>query len=256
MDLTDAYENGAHIPGGTAYPAKWQAAAEAFRAGFEGAGHCDLSYGPGARHRYDLFAPQGAAAGLLVFIHGGYWKATSKDLWSHLAAGPLARGWAVAMPSYTLAPDAHISEITREIALAVEAAARGFTGPVVITGHSAGGHLTARMRCKGVLPDETAAMIQRVVPISPLSEMNAVLRIDPTEALAESPALLPDLHDIDTHVWVGGDERPVFLDQARWLSEAWGAGLTIDAGKHHFDVIEGMEQADSALMSALLDGVT
>ena len=46
-------------------------------------------------------------------------------------------------------------------------------------------------------------------------------------------------------VWVGGDERPVFLEQARWLSEAWGCGLVIDDGRHHFDVVDGLETPDS-----------
>ena len=64
-------------------------------------------YGKSERQRYDLFTPEGGldvARGLLAIVHGGYWMALSKDDFSHLAAGPLARGWAVAMIGYTLAP--------------------------------------------------------------------------------------------------------------------------------------------------------
>jgi hypothetical protein len=50
---------------------------------------------------------------------------------------------------------------------------------------------------------------------------------------------------------VGADERPAFLDQARWLAEAWGVELTFETGRHHFDVIEGLEHADSPMMRAL-----
>ncbi|MDH5453254.1 MAG: alpha/beta hydrolase, partial [Paracoccaceae bacterium] len=76
--------------------------------------------------------------------------------------------------------------------------------------------------------------------------------IDRAEALAESPALIPRRSDVGAHVWVGGAERPVFLDQARRLGNAWACPVTIAPGRHHFDVIEGLEAPDSPLMAALL----
>jgi hypothetical protein len=57
------------------------------------------------------------------------------------------------------------------------------------------------------------------------------------------------------HVWVGGDERPVFLDHARWLGEAWGVPVTVEPGRHHFDVIDGLTDAGSALTEAVLGGL-
>jgi hypothetical protein len=59
--------------------------------------------------------------------------------------------------------------------------------------------------------------------------------------------------DVPVTVWVGSDERPAFLDQARWLADAWSCAHVIDAGTHHFDVINGMTQAGSPLMRAILD---
>ncbi|MEL6794674.1 MAG: alpha/beta hydrolase, partial [Pseudomonadota bacterium] len=112
-DWDDAYANGAHIEGAADYPPRWVAAAAAFRNGLGPRAEIDVAYGAGGRNRLDLFRPEGAAKGLIAFIHGGYWRAFDKSYWSHLAAGPLARGWAVALPSYTLAPAARISEITR-----------------------------------------------------------------------------------------------------------------------------------------------
>jgi acetyl esterase/lipase len=264
MDLSEAYENGAFIPGAADYPPRWAAAAAAFRAACGARAQLDLPYGSGTRQRFDLFVPEGAAAGLMVFVHGGYWRRFDKSSWSHLASGALVRGWAVAMPSYTLAPEARIAGITREIALATCAAASRVAGPLVLTGHSAGGHLVARMRSQGVLQGEVAARVGRIVPISPVAdlrplmqtEMNGDLRIDAEEALAESPTLLRDLHDIPTHIWVGAEERPAFLDQARGLSAAWDAPLTVDPERHHFDVIEGLELAQSPLMSAALANAT
>jgi len=145
MDLSRDYQNGAFIPGSDALPALWAQKAAAFRASLGARARLDLAYGPAERNRFDLFLPETPPHGLMVFIHGGYWLATHKDLWSHLAAGAIARGWACAMPSYTLAPQARITQITAEVDAAVTAACAEIAGPVVVTGHSAGGHLAARM---------------------------------------------------------------------------------------------------------------
>lgn len=264
MDLTDAYENGAYIPDAETYVPRWQAQAAAFRAGSGARARLNLAYGGHARQRYDLFLPEAAPRGLAMFVHGGYWLKFDRSHWSHLAAGPLALGWAVAMPSYRLAPEVRISAITGDIATALAAAGGEVAGPVVVCGHSAGGHLSARMRCGGVLPQGMAARLARVVAISPLSDlrplmqtaMNTDLRLDAVEAAAESPVLQRDLPEVDTVVWVGAEERPAFQDQARWLAEAWPrTALRVAPGRHHFDVIDGLAEAGSPLVRALLDGV-
>ncbi|MGO4836577.1 alpha/beta hydrolase, partial [Rhizobiaceae sp. 2RAB30] len=105
-DWDDAYTNGGHIAGGERWPAAWVEPARAFRDELFSAGRAklDLSYGNGERNRFDLFLPEAQAKGLVVFVHGGYWLRLDKSFWSHLAAGPLASGYAVAMPSYTLCP--------------------------------------------------------------------------------------------------------------------------------------------------------
>ncbi|WP_347310861.1 alpha/beta hydrolase [Defluviimonas sp. SAOS-178_SWC] len=258
MRYDEAFANAKYIPDGDTYPPRWSAKAAAFRAA--AGGRLGLRYGPAEAEWFDLFLPEGDPAGLMVFVHGGYWLDFSPRDFSHLAAGAVARGWAVAMPAYTLAPAARIAGIVRQVAAAVTAAAAGIAGPIVITGHSAGGHLSARMACPDTLPDALAGRVARIVPISPLTDlrplretsMNADLRIDAAEARAESPALLPRRAGLPVHVWVGGGERPAFLDQARRLGNAWACPVTIDAGKHHFDVIEGLEVGESPLMTALL----
>ncbi|MEH7828355.1 alpha/beta hydrolase [Gemmobacter denitrificans] len=259
MDMDRAYANGAFIPGADQYPPRWATAAAAFRDGLGARAETGIAYGPGARQALDLFLPEGTARGLLVFVHGGYWLAFGRETWSHLAAGALARGWAVAMPSYTLAPEARIATMTQEIARAVEVASVRLPGlPVVITGHSAGGHLSARMGCA----DQALPHLHRVVPISPLSdlaplmqtEMNTRLKLDAAEVAAESPALLSLRAGVQAHVWVGGQERPSFLWQARLLSEAWNCGWTVDPGRHHFDVIDALADPASPLIAACLNG--
>jgi acetyl esterase/lipase len=251
------YANGAFIPGAEGYVPRWQAQAAAFREAAGARARLGLAYGPGERQRLDLFLPEGLARGLMVFVHGGYWMAFDRSDWSHLAAGALARGWACALPSYRLAPEGRIAAMTGDIRAAVALARVQAAGPVVVAGHSAGGHLAARMACA-----DGAEGVARVVPISPLADlrplmattMNEKLQIDAAEATAESPALLPRRAGVEAHVWVGGQERPAFLWQARCLSEEWACPWTVAAGRHHFDVVDDLTLPGSALMEACLGG--
>ncbi|MGV8953334.1 MAG: alpha/beta hydrolase [Cypionkella sp.] len=257
MDMDREYANGAFIAGSAGLPDIWAQKAAAFRSGIGKRARLGIAYGPHDRQALDLFLPETTPRGLLVFIHGGYWMALGRESWSHLAAGALARGWACAMPSYTLAPQARIREMTAEIANAVAVAAAEVAGPLVITGHSAGGHLSARMGCTDHHNTRTA----RIVPISPLADlepimqtqMNEKLWLDADEVQAESPAR----HRLacNAHIWVGGNERPAFLWQARTLSENWDCDWTVEPKLHHFNVIDGLEQPNSALTKACLDGI-
>jgi len=252
------YANAAFIPGGSAYPPRWSAKAATFRAARAAHSQLDLAYGPGERQKLDLFLPDSPPRGMVVFVHGGYWHLFDKSAWSHLAAGPLALGFGVACLCYTLAPAARLAEMTVEIAAGCRFLAAAIPGPMVVTGHSAGGHLAARMGC-----DDLDLPVRRVLAISPLAElgpliattMNQTLAIDAEEAARESPARLKLRPGVSAHVWVGGDERPAFLWQARSLAESWACPWTVEPGRHHFDVVEGLEDATSPLCAALLHGL-
>ena len=262
IDWADAFDNIGHVPGAAELIAQGAEDAKAFREAASNASF-DLAYGTGARQKLDLFLPVGTPRGLAVFIHGGYWHKLSKDDWSHMAAGALARGWAMAVPSYTLAPGARISDMTREMAQAVAFAAARVAGPLRIAGHSAGGHLALRMACKGgPLSPDVAARLERVVSISGLhdlrplllSPLNDILHLDAAEAAAESPALCDPIEGPGVTLWVGGDERPEFLRQAALMSEAWGGApkRVIENCRHHFDVVEGLAAPTSPLVEAFL----
>lgn len=263
MRLDDAYANGAYIAGADAYPPRWAEQAAAFRQQLsrEGRAQLDVPYGPSARQVFDMFLPQQAAPlGLFVFVHGGYWLRFDKSYWSHLAAGMLARGWAVAMPSYDLCPDVSIAQITQQIARMLGHVAGQVAGPIALAGHSAGGHLVARMGVPGVLAPGVAGRLAHVMPISPVADlrplletsMNAQFRLTDESAAAESPALMRPAPGLACTVWVGADERPAFLDQARWLADAWGAPCHIAPEKHHFDVIDALADPESAMIAQLL----
>ena len=260
-DLTDAYENAAHIPGAESFPPRWEREGDAFRRAMAAAGQL-REIAPEGAPPFELFLPRARPEGLCVFVHGGYWKALSPEVFAWAARGPVARGWAVAMARYTLAPAARIAAITREVAACTQAAADAVPSvPLTVAGHSAGGHLSARMACVGVLGAAGERLV-KVVPISPLgdlaplmrTEMNAVLGIDAQEAAAESPARLARREGVAAEIWVGAEERPAFLEQARGLARAWDAGLTVLPGRHHFDVIDGLADPDDPLARAAAPG--
>ncbi|MFB2564808.1 alpha/beta hydrolase [Rhizobium sp. IMFF44] len=267
-DWDAAYTNGAYIVDGDQWPAAWVAPAKSFRDRLTTAGRAklDLAYGPGERNRFDLFLPEGRPQGLVVFVHGGYWLQLDKSYWSHLAAGSIATGYAVAIPSYTLCPENRIGGIGREIAAAITAAAELVGGPIVLTGHSAGGQLVARMMTTtSPLGEAILKRIRHVLAISGLHDlrpimkrsMNAQLRIDDAEAKTESPALLEPIDGIRLTCWVGGAERAEFVRQNALLANIWtGLGtateVVVEPDKHHYSVLDGLMEAEHPLTRALV----
>jgi arylformamidase len=267
IDWTDAFDNSSYVPGSEALEGLWSEMAATWRDAMEDRGRMrrDIRYGEDPRARLDLFMPDGRAKGLIVFVHGGYWQWMGKSVFSHLAAGARRHGWAVALPSYPQAPQARISQITRAVATAIAAAADEIAGPIRLAGHSAGGHLVARMACTdSPLPDPVAMRIERVLSISGihdlrpvrLSQMNEVLKLDEDEAAAESPALLDPRPTLSFHAAVGAAERPELIRQTRLLAEAWGRkGADISdaylTGEDHFSIVEALAEPQSGLVTWL-----
>ena len=264
-DFDTAYDNGLAVPQVDSYIAAWLEKAPAFRASWTDC-QLDLRYGEGARNIYDYFLPKGTPKGTLVFIHGGYWRRFDKSYWSHLAGGALAQGWRVAIPSYTLAPNARVADIVGEVAQAVNHICHGVEGPIVLVGHSAGGHLVSRLMCSDTaLTDAVKARLQHVVSLSgvhdlrPLLklEINSDIQLDEQEAKLQSPALLHPIENVKLSCIVGADELPEFVRQSGVLANIW-TGFGVDtgswqiAGRHHFDIIDDLQSGDTALTLHLL----
>jgi len=267
IDWDDAFDNTGYISDADAIRGQWSIAADQMRQSLlaDDRAQIDVPYGTGPREIYDFFQPSTKAKGTFIFVHGGYWHLLDKSYWSHLANGFLEHGWAVALPSYPLAPEARISDITAAIARAVSKVAETTEGPIAIAGHSAGGHLVSRMACEGVLPTSITDRITQIVSISgvfhlsPLLEtkMNDTLRLDAGEAAQESPVELEPFPNAAITFWVGDQERPEFLRQTRMMTERWAdkavsVRSVYETGTHHLNVIDTLQDPNGALVQELL----
>ncbi|WP_037082681.1 alpha/beta hydrolase [Neorhizobium vignae] len=267
-DWDNSYSNGINIAGGDAWPEAWVAPAQTYRDRMLAAGRAELgiSYGERPRNVYDLFLPEQAPRGIVVFIHGGYWQSLDNSYWSHLAEGSIAHGFAVAMPTYTLCPDVHITDIVVEIGSAITQIAARFDGPIHLTGHSAGGHLVSRMVSNtSPLPPQVRARIGNTVSISGVHDLRPLMRVNlnerlkitPEEAQRESPVLLEPGPNTRIFCWVGGNERAEFLRHNELLANIW-TGLGAETGayaepdKHHFSVPNGLMDPHHPLTRTLL----
>lgn len=267
-DWDDAFANMAHVKNSGDLPAFWAARAAAYRDGGARV-DVDIPYGDHERERFDIVWPDGDPRGLAVFVHGGYWMRLNKSHWTDFAEGARARGWAVCLPSYTLAPEARISAMTTQIGQAITKAAGIIDGPIRLSGHSAGGHLVTRMICDDTPLDHVVSdRVTHTLSISGLHDlrpllntaMNDTLCLDAPEARTESAVLQVPNGNQALTCWVGGGERPEFIRQAKLMAQMWeglDASTTchIDGTHNHFTVIEGLKDPTSPITTAFVGEV-
>lgn len=264
LDMEAEYDNRALVPEHVEILPRWERDAAAFRSTHKPE---TKEYGPGERNQVDIFRSSDSAARerpLVLFIHGGYWRALSKDIFSHMAAGLLAHGFDVAMPSYTLSPQAKIADIGAEMELCAAFLANSEKRPLMVTGHSAGGHLAAWL-CKADVakritqPIVGGLGISGVYDLTPLLHvsMNDDLKLNLQSALAGSPHFADPQECIAFDVWVGANESGEFLRQSEDFATKWRENGAYTAyieiaGANHFTAIEPLLNKDSLLVKRIV----
>jgi acetyl esterase/lipase len=253
-----AYNNSAHVADSPVLNAARELASSAFRA--TSPMHLDLRYGKRERNTWDLFPQSDPDAPCIVFIHGGYWQRNSKEQFADLIAGPHARGWAAALPGYTLAPDASLAEIVAEINAALDwlgahGPAHGINGPVVLSGWSAGGHLTAM--CLGHPLVRAGLAISGVFELGPVRDtyLNEKLRLTEHEIASLSPMRLPPV-DKPLALAFGTAELPPLMSDSQALhalrSAAHMPGALIPVPHaNHFTIVHELRDRDGILTRIL-----
>jgi arylformamidase len=241
---------------------KLNAAREAASAAFRKAHpeHLDVPYGPKERNRWDLFPAADPNAPCFVFIHGGYWQRNTRELFASVIAGPYARGWAAALPGYTLAPDASLAEIVAEINaaldwLAANGGKHGINGKVVLSGWSAGGHLTAA--CFGHPRVSAGLSISGVFELGPIRDtyLNDKLGLSEDEIVQLSPLRQPMVKK-PLAIAYGTAELPPLVGDSRELHRVRAAQhlpgpLLPVAGANHFTILPEISQPNGLLTNQL-----
>ncbi len=222
----------------------------------------DVPYGPAHGERANVYAAPKSGAPVLVFIHGGYWQRLDKNDFDYVAEPFVAAGAAVVNVNYTLAPRVAMDEIVRQVRAAIAwtwREAESFNGDparICVTGHSAGGHLTAMAALtpwEGFAPGLPPNVVRGAIAISGLYDLepvrhtylNDALKLDAAAARRNSPTLFVRKGAAPLALAVGADETQEFLRQqrdfAKTLAKAGDAPEAVEiAGRHHFDVIHDL----------------
>jgi arylformamidase len=256
------YNNRARIPEHPQILERWSSASALTR----GKSLCllDLPYGDAPSEKLDLFPAERNGAPVLVYIHGGYWRALDKRDQSFVAPAFVQAGAMVVVPNYALCPAVSIEHITLQLVQALAWTWRhaaehgGDPQRIVVAGHSAGGHLAAMMlACEWprVAADLPADLVKAALSVSGLFELEPLrhapflapdLRLSEASARRLSPALMPAPRGTLVAV-VGGDESEEFLRQNSLIRQAWGeASVPVCEtvpGRHHMNVIHDLADA-------------
>jgi arylformamidase len=264
IDYEAEYNNRARVPEHPALIAGWARDAKAWR---ESQNFRTIAYGPGARRTIDLFASRGQGD-LVMFIHGGYWQALDGSFFSHLAAGLDAHGVSVAVPSYDLCPDVSVDQIVEQMRMAARELAR-LGRRLVVSGHSAGGHLAACLMATdwravdpALPPDLVKAgyAISGLFDLGPLvkTSINNALRLDAAAARRLSPAFWPISSRGSFDAVVGAQESAEYHRQSRMIVDAWArAGVATCfaevPGANHFTAIAPLADPNSPMTQRLLE---
>ncbi len=258
------YNNRARIPEHLEILREWAERSAAARAAL--AGTLDIACGPAPGERLDLFPATAPAAPVLVYVHGGYWRALDKRDASFVAPPFVAAGALVVVANYDLCPAVSIDTIVHQLQSALAWVWRHAAGHggdprrIVVAGHSAGGHLAAMLLATDwprVAADLPAGLVTGALSLSGVFELEPLrhapflapdLNLDAAAAHRLSPATLP-APEGRLFALVGGDESEEFLRQNALIAEAWGPVAVPVCepvpGRHHMSVLRELAEPAS-----------
>ena len=231
-----------------------------------------LSFGMSPEEILDLF-PAGEGAPLLIFIHGGYWRALSKNESSFMAPCMVGLGLATASVNYTLRPQATLDEIVAEVRRAISWLYRqggqyGYDPErMFIAGSSAGGHLAGMAISRdwheefGVPLDviKGGILLSGLYDLEPvrLSYANEWMGLDESSAYRNSPLFQLPESGCPLILSYGGSETEEFKRQSEDYASAWqSAGFEAESFEvsecNHFDIPLELTKSSSVLTSKLI----
>ena len=240
----------------------------------------NLAYGAAPAESLDYFPAAQSGAPLLIFIHGGYWRALDKADFSWVAPPYVAAGIAVAVLNYGLAPGTPVPEIVAQVRRAcawIHGSASTLNigrDRIYCCGHSAGGHLTAMMLATDwtavskALPRRLIAgalAVSGIFDLQPLIHaefLSKDLNLDENAARGISPAFLPWQNQAPLLRAVGALESAEFHRQSELIGAHWSGATSTELmdvpGCNHFSVCDALAAPGNMLFErwreAILQG--
>ena len=265
--LQAQYDNRARVPDHPQVLARWAGASAVARERSVTA--LDIPYGVEAAQTLDVFPAPSPGAPVLVFIHGGYWRALDKADFSFVAPSFVADGAMVVLPNYGLCPSVGIEHIALQLTQALiwvwrhAAQYGGNPRRIALAGHSAGGHLATLLlscRWKELADDLPAQPLAGALSISGLYDLEplrhapfvqADLALTPASVARLSPAFFPRPKGARLYATVGLGESEEFLRQNQLIRDVWGPTAVPVCetlpGVDHFTVLQGLAQPGARL---------
>jgi arylformamidase len=271
IDWEVEYNNRARVPEHPQIFERWARDGAAYRDETvkEGRAEIGLKYGPSPRQTIDIFKPKSSKDGpLALFIHGGYWRSLEPAMFSHLARGMNAQGVTVAVSGYDLVPQVSIADIMAQTQTACLFLWKKFGRRMMVSGHSAGGHLAACMLATdwtkldaGAPADlvPAAYAISGLYDLAPLLHLagNAEFKLTEAGAKAISPLFWPAPKGKVLDAVVGGTESSEFLRQSKIIADAWAKDnktrYEAVPGMNHFTICDAMADPASAMTKRLVE---
>jgi arylformamidase len=268
-DLNAQYNNRALVADSARILQSWADRSAQVREAFGGDARLDLRYGRGRNETVDVFPTDHDHAPIVIFIHGGYWRALDKSDHSFIVPALHSQGAHVVVPNYALCPAVRIGDIALQmvkLVLWVQSHAKQWQADakrIVLIGHSAGAHLAAMLlACQwkslgcAMPPVRKALGLSGVYDLRPLVGLPLLqddLRLTEPEAAKLSPARWPAPRSVEFHALAGSSESAAFRWQNRAIQHAWGAAVPVceqAAGLDHFTIVNHLAEEGSRVHRA------
>lgn len=274
-ELDLAYNNSIAVKNSAEITQSWVDASQIIKEGLQAGSsvalniELNVAYGPGARQCFDFFSA-GNNTPIVVFVHGGFWQMRCKEDFLFIVPTLLRHGISVAMLGYTLAPEANMGNIVKDIRMGLDAIEQkvrndrqaegadesdAFSG-FCLLGWSAGAHLVAATLDK---PNVYAGVcISGIYDLEPMRHcyVNEKLQLDAGDALQFSPIKQVNHFGKPLELFVGGAELPAMQMQTNDFyryrqAHAQPGSYTLLNDLNHYTIFDELVNEDGAVLKAI-----